>query len=214
MNSSDWIDQAAVSDAVPVPDWIAALGSPGEFSDASPFARLQRAAQKAPQAEEQAGPALETAPQQSDWDRGYAAGEAAGRASADAGLAAVNDQKLALRTAFRTLDQAAMDALADELSDTVMALCENLLAAHAVDPAALLERAQEAAKRLGTAASSCQLHLNPDDIALLEESALAHWEVVPDDTLERGSIALTGPEGGVRDGPAEWRRAIAAAMRG
>ena len=118
------------------------------------------------------------------------------------------------RIAFREFDQAALDSLAAELSDTVMALCGQVLGEAAVDGDGLLERCAAAAKRIGSAASHCALHLHPDDIALVGEDALGEWQVSADAALERGSLRLEGPDGAVRDGPAEWRRAIEAAVRG
>ncbi len=213
MNSSDWIAETQ-SGAPPkaTPDWITALESDSEFSDVSPFA-LARGAQAPLQTAPPLSPLPEPAPPK-DYDRGFAAGEAAGRAAAQAEIAAEKDQKTALRLAFRELDQAAMDALAQELSNTVMALCDSVLAQNAADPKALEERARDAARKLGSAAGSCTLHLHPDDIADLEEGLFSGWQIEADPGLERGSVVLTGEEGGVRDGPAEWRRAIAAALRG
>ncbi|WP_197409549.1 FliH/SctL family protein [Erythrobacter sp. YT30] len=213
MNSSDWIAAATAGDGEQhLPDWLAAMQTTGEFSDMSPFSRKRDGASPAEKASPLSEP--EPAQQQTEYDRGFVAGDAAGRAAAHAEMAAEKDQRTALRLAFRELDQAAMDTLASELADTVMALCDAALEKHAADPEALIERAREAARRLGLAAASCTLHLHPDDIETLDKGALSGWQIEADPTLQRGSIALVGEEGGVRDGPAEWRRAIAAALRG
>jgi flagellar assembly protein FliH len=57
------------------------------------------------------------------------------------------------------------------------------------------------------------LRLHPDDAALIEAGDAGGMVIEPDPTLERGSLVLEGPDGTVRDGPAEWRRAIAAALQ-
>ena len=57
------------------------------------------------------------------------------------------------------------------------------------------------------------LHLHPDDVALLGAEALAGLRCVPDAGLELGSLVIEGGDGTISDGPAEWRRAIAAALR-
>ena len=38
------------------------------------------------------------------------------------------------------------------------------------------------------------------------------WQIVPDSTLERGSLRVESANGGVEDGPAVWRRAIGEAL--
>lgn len=195
-----------------MPGWMAALQGSSEFVDASPFGIGSE--DKAPPAADQELSDVPPAGAPSEYDRGFAAGELAGRAALQSEFDAHDNHKAALRLAFRTLDSAAMEALANELTETVLALCDAAVAKHAADPEELKPRAEAAARKLGSAAKSCTLLLHPDDIELLEEGALSDWTIEPDDTLERGSIALIGDEGGVRDGPAEWRRAIAAALRG
>lgn len=144
----------------------------------------------------------------------YAEGEAAGRAAAAAEAAAHGAAQRALRLTFRTLDETALAVLVDDLAATVLALCDQALAGCALDRAALLGRCHAAAARIGGAPDSLSLRLHPEDIALLGEGALAAWRLAPDAGLERGSLRLEGPDGAVSDGPAEWRRAIAAALRG
>lgn len=95
-----------------------------------------------------------------------------------------------------------------------MALCDGALAGAAIDRDGLLARCHAAARRIGGAAESLSLHLHPDDIALLGTDALAGWRLTPDAALERGGVLIEGADGSVSDGPAEWRRAIAAAVQG
>jgi flagellar assembly protein FliH len=147
--------------------------------------------------------------------RAYAEGLAAGRAAAEAESEALGRRQRALRLAFGSLDEAASFALAEDLAVTVLALCEGVLGEAALDPAGLRARCAAAARRIGGAAEALVLHLHPEDIAMLEqEGALAALRLAPDASLERGSLVIEGPDGTVSDGPAEWRRAIAAAVRG
>jgi flagellar assembly protein FliH len=119
-----------------------------------------------------------------------------------------------LRLALRSLDEAAQAALSEDLAQTVIALCDAALADCAIDRDALMARCHAAAKRIGGTAESLTLHLHPDDLALLDADALGGWQVIADAALERGSVLIEGPDGAVSDGPAEWRRAIAAGLRG
>ncbi len=207
-NSSDWIAQVGASQPRQ-PDWLAALEGRDGFKPGAPFAgaRVELAGESVV-----ANP--EEAPAQDALARAYAEGEAAGRAAGEAEAQAELAQQRDLRLAFRAFDQAALDSLASELCDTVIALCEQVLEASAIDRDGLIERCHWAARRLGSAAVHSTLHLHPDDIALVGEDSLADWQVQADPTIGRGSLLLEGPDGAVRDGPAEWRRAIAEAVRG
>ena len=206
-NSSEWMG-ALEQPRLAQPGWLALLDEPAEFREAFVFG----AAQPAATADDPLAPAPD--PGEDALARAFADGEAAGRAAAEAEAEAAAARQRALRLAFRTIDETARDVLADDLAETVIALCEAALADCAIDKDALLARCHAAAKRIGGAAEALTLHLHPDDIAILDAAALEGWQVMPDPALDRGAVMIAGPEGAVSDGPAEWRRAIAAAVRG
>ncbi len=206
-NLSEWIG-ALAEPAASQPGWMALLAEPEAFREAMPFARH---AELAPEPEPEPEPA-EPAPDA--LANAYAAGEAAGRAAAQAEAAAEAARQRTLRLAFRELDEAALAALSQDLAETVIALCNGALTGAALDREALLARCETAARRIGGAAAALRLHLHPDDIALIGAEALEGWAVVPDPALERGGVLIEGADGAVSDGPAEWRRAIATAVRG
>ncbi|MCK0097874.1 hypothetical protein MWU38_00625 [Qipengyuania sp. S6317L1] len=141
-------------------------------------------------------------------------GKAAGREEAMAQHEAERQQKLTLRQTFRALDQAAMDALAGELAETVIALCTQTLADFVPAPEALKQRCLKAAQRLGAGAGEATLFLHPDDLALFDPKGVEGWKLVADPTAERASLRLETPDGLVSDRPEDWRRAIAAAVKG
>jgi len=190
------------------PGWLALLDEPAQFREAFVFG----AAQPAACAHDPAAPVPD--PGGDAIARAFADGQAAGRAAAEAEAETAAARQRALRMAFRTLDQTARDVLADDLAETVIALCEAALADCAVDRDALITRCHAAAQRIGGAPEVLTLHLHPDDIAALDPDALTGWKVMPDPALERGAVRIEGADGAVIDGPAEWRRAIAAAVRG
>jgi flagellar assembly protein FliH len=210
-NSSDWLGAFAGHEEA-APGWLALLGGDEAFREALPFGGAEAEAPLPPPepAPEEPGPD----PLAEAIARAFADGEAAGRAAASAEAEDRAQRQRAIRLAFRSLDEAAQTALADDLAATVMALCDGALAGAAIDRDGLLARCHAAARRIGGAAEALALHLHPDDIALLGDGALARWRVVPDAALERGSVLIEGADGSVSDGPAEWRRAIAAAVRG
>ncbi|MGY6550543.1 MAG: FliH/SctL family protein [Erythrobacter sp.] len=221
--SSDWLGAlGAVAPAAPppAPCWFEALGHDAGFAEDWPFARLP--APPAPVAAAMPADASEAAspppPDGEDalaraYDEGAAAGRAAGLDEARAEARREADHARALRLAFRALDEAALDVLAEELAHTVMALCSQVLGDYAIDGAALAARCTAAAQRLGGGWQGARLHLHPDDLANLPDGALDGWEVAPDAALERGSLVIEGADGTVRDGPADWRRALAEALR-
>ena len=220
VNSSDWLGALV---AAPGPD-LAADTAPGwlvllDETDAAAFREAPLFAE--PDEPAPSPPVPQAAPDEAAPDphaealaRAYAEGEAAGRAAAAAEAEARAARQRALRLAFRSLDEAALGVLADDLEATVRHLCDSVLGEAARDPAGLRDRCIAAARRIGGAADSLLLHLHPDDIALLGEDALAGMRLVPDPALEPGSLVIEGGEGTISDGPEEWRRAIAAALRG
>ena len=144
----------------------------------------------------------------------FARGEAEGRQAVLAEQAVLREQKLHLRQTFRVLDQAAMDAIANDLAETVVALCSQSLADYVPAPEALKSRCLDAAKRIGSGAGDMTLHLHPDDLLLLDREGLDDWTIVGDPAAERGGLRIEAKDGSVSDRPADWRRAIAAAVRG
>lgn len=223
-SSSDWIAaleaQDQPEDKSEEPAWMAALREPTGFIEGAPFAPApplppspdQPAPVELAEEEPEAEPKTDLVAQA--LERGFAEGHAAGLAEAHVQHASTDNQMRSLRLSFRSFDQAATDAFAHELAETVIALCSGALEGFAADPDALIERCKEAAKRLGNAAQDCKLHLNPADIAALDPVSLEPWEIVPDQGVAPAGLRFEGPDGLVSDGPKEWRRAIAAAIRG
>lgn len=209
-NLSDWIAQA--SNTTPsAPEWLAAIERREGFSARSPFGAgvVDNSAEHPDSRRAQTGGEAK----EDLIARAFAEGEAAGReqAMAEAEETLANQRKF--RLSLREFDQAALDSFATDLSETVMALCTQVIAGHTIDSDALIERSRKAAQRIGDVASQCILKLHPDDLALIDVTDLGGLQAESDATLERGSIILEGPDGAVRDGPAEWRRAIAAVLQ-
>ncbi|MBU7579888.1 MAG: hypothetical protein KAF27_05375 [Porphyrobacter sp.] len=227
-NSSDWLEAlAAAPDCAELagdsaPGWLAALDDAaadegGRFREAALFsaAKADTPAPPPPVAPEAEPEAAAPDPHAEALARAYADGLAAGRAAAEAEGKALGQRQRALRLAFRALDEAALAVLAEDLVATVETLCAGVLGEAARVPESLRARCDAAARRIGGAPDGLVLHLHPDDIALLkEEGTLAALRIAPDASLEPGSLVIEGADGTISDGPAEWRRAIATAVRG
>ncbi|MCZ8326094.1 MAG: FliH/SctL family protein [Sphingomonadaceae bacterium] len=146
------------------------------------------------------------------WADGHAAGYAEAQAEAALRREADDQARARIELALARLDAEQGEVLRQRLVDTVTALCEAALLPLALDPAALAQRATRAAAMLARADDAAVLRLHPDDLALIEARLPAGLPVEPDPTLERGALRLEGSAGGVEDGPAQWRRAVAEAL--
>ena len=96
--------------------------------------------------------------------------------------------------------------------DAVNALCEAAIAPMMLDKTALAARVVRAAGMLARADDERVLRLHPDDLKLVGKRLPEGLDVVPDPALERGALRVETANGGVEDGPAHWRAAIAEAL--
>jgi flagellar assembly protein FliH len=55
--------------------------------------------------------------------------------------------------------------------------------------------------------------LNPEDLALVEGRLPPGLAVEPDASVERGGLRIETEDGGIEDGPSQWRRILAEAFR-
>jgi len=227
-NSSDWIAALLSSvdqdSADQKPAWMSVSSMPEGFVEGLPHARVPGGvASNTAETTDASVPntaldlaelADQPAPPTDPVAEALARGEAIGRAAANAERDAEMQHRKALRLSFREFDSAAIDTLASELAETVIALCAQTVADYEPDAEALTTRCKQAAKRLGKAAREHVLHLNPADIDMLDAETKKHWQIVEDAQVERGGLHFEGPDGAISDGPSDWRRAIAAAIRG
>lgn len=146
------------------------------------------------------------------WAEGYARGLEDARSEATEALAAEAGARAALDLSLARLDAEMMESLRQRLQDTVMALCEQTLVPYALDPQALAARVERAVAMFARAEDERVIRLHPADLALVTGRLAAEWTIVPDPALERGALRVESQSGGVEDGPAQWRRALAEAF--
>jgi len=146
------------------------------------------------------------------WAEGYAKGIDDARAAAEADHAAETTARAALDLAFARLDADMAETLRQRLQDTVMALCEQTLVPYAIDEQALAARVERAVAMFSRAEDERVIRLHPEDLKLVADRLAADWTVVPDSALDRGALRVESQSGGVEDGPAQWRRALAEAF--
>lgn len=144
--------------------------------------------------------------------RGHEAGYADARAQADLRAAEDAAAREGLALSFTRLDALLEEDLRRRLRDTVAALCEAAIAPLALDEDALVRRIGAAVAMLSRAEDERLIRLHPEDMALVAARFAREWNVQPDPALERGTIRVESQTGGVEDGPASWRHAIAEAL--
>jgi flagellar assembly protein FliH len=146
------------------------------------------------------------------FEEGFAAGLAEGQARAEAQAQADDAARDGLALSFARLDARLEEELRQRLHAAVSALCEGALAPLALDEEALAQRVTKAVSMLARADDERVIRLHPEDIALVSPRLPGDWRVEPDPALERGALRVETATGGVEDGPAQWRRAIAEAL--
>jgi flagellar assembly protein FliH len=146
------------------------------------------------------------------WAEGYAAGaeQASIDAASQARIAADVHEKLSLN--FTRLSRELEELLRQRLRDTIAAMCEAALAPLALDEAALMRRIERAVAMFARADDERVIRLHPEDIPLVAEQFCEQWQVVPDAALERGALRVESANGGVEDGPAQWRMELTEAL--
>ena len=152
-------------------------------------------------------------PVQQAFADGYAQGSEDARRAAQVEMAESDAARHRIETALASMDEALVHQLHDRLRQTVLTLCETVLAEVAVDADALARRVSAAAAMLARAEDARVIRLHPEDLALVHSRLPEAWHCEPDSTLERGAIRVEGANGGVEDGPEQWRRAIEDALR-
>lgn len=146
------------------------------------------------------------------WSEGYAAGLAEARAEVAARAEADAAARGRIELALARLDAEQAEAMRQRLLTVVEMLCEAAIAPLALDREALAARVARAAAMLARADDDKVLRLHPEDLALIASNLPEGLETLADPGLERGALRLETASGGVEDGPAHWRRAIAEAL--
>jgi flagellar assembly protein FliH len=144
---------------------------------------------------------------------GHAAGIAQARGESEAAEIAAATGRGLLNFSFARLDAELAEQLRDKLHETVVALCETTLQPLALDPKALARRVETAVSMFVRADDERVIRLHPDDLTLVVSQLPADWTFVADPALERGALRVETANGGMEDGPAQWRLAIVEALR-
>ena len=177
----------------------AALGRPGSFARDGRYAK--------PQVPEEPVETEDVA--EKAYRAGYEDGQLSARADFDAQLTAERAARSAIELAFARFDAESERQLRDRMLATVHALCEEAVLPLALDIEGLARRVEAAAAMLQRKHDQRIVHLHPEDLELVKASVPASLELVADGSVERGGLRVETDDGGVEDGPQQWRRALA-----
>ena len=180
----------------------AALGRPGSFARDGRYAK--------PQVPEEPVETEDVA--EKAYRAGYEDGQLSARADFDAQLTAERAARSAIELAFARFDAESERQLRDRMLATVHALCEEAVLPLALDSEGLARRVEAAAAMLQRKHDQRIVHLHPEDVELVKASVPASLELVADGSVERGGLRVETDDGGVEDGPQQWRRALAEAF--
>ncbi len=193
---------------------LAALTGRGE---AGGFRQDLRFADASPGSAE-AAPPREPEPEPADplalaYAEGYAAGvEQAANEAAEV-MAAEAEARAALGLSLSRLDAEMAETLRRRLTETVMALCDATLLPYALDAEALATRVERAVAMLARADDERVIRLHPDDLKLVAPKLPQDWAFAEDPAMQRGHLRVETANGGVEDGPIQWRQALAEALQ-
>ena len=177
----------------------AALGRPGSFARDGRYAK--------PQVPEEPAETEDVA--EKAYRAGYEDGQLSARADFDAQLTAERAARSAIELAFARFDAESERQLRDRMLATVHALCEEAVLPLALDSEGLARRVEAAAAMLQRKHDQRIVHIHPEDLELVKASVPASLELVADGSVERGGLRVETDDGGVEDGPQQWRRALA-----
>lgn len=155
----------------------------------------------------------ESDPVDEAYRRGLAEGEARAEARALERERERDARRSAIELAFARFDAESAAALRERLRTTVLALCEEAVLPLALDQDGLVARIEKATAMLQRAQDERRVLLHPEDLALVEGRLPAGITAAPDASVERGGLRIETEDGGIEDGPSQWRRILEEAFR-
>ena len=146
------------------------------------------------------------------YERGYAEGLAQAREEAELAAAERDRHRAAIELAFARMDDKSAAELRERLQMTVLSLCEDTILPLALDHTGLAARVEKAVAMLQRSQDERRVLLNPDDLEEVRHRLPPELILESDPSVERGALRIETPDGGIEDGPAQWRRILAEAF--
>ena len=143
---------------------------------------------------------------------GMAEGERKARTAAKAQLDELTASRHRIELAFARFDAESARLLQERLNDAVTAICHAIAGEIAIEPDRLAARVERAAAMLRRKHDERIVSLHPADLALVQGRIPAALRLEPDPSLARGHLRVDSEDGGVEDGPEQWRAALSEAL--
>jgi flagellar assembly protein FliH len=146
------------------------------------------------------------------YQAGFEDGKLSASADFEAQLARLKAERGAIELAFARFDADSALALREGLRVAVQALCEEAILPLAIEPEGLARRIAAAADMLKRKHDQRIISINPEDLELVREAVPPELHLISDPSIARGALRVDTEDGGVEDGPEQWRRALAEAF--
>ncbi|MFV0645087.1 MAG: FliH/SctL family protein [Sphingomonadaceae bacterium] len=150
-------------------------------------------------------PAGKPTPEHDAYERGYAQGHAAAMDEMQAQATQECEEITRLLEGLALWHGQVTTDLAGKLRELVISLCEKSLEPLALDETLLVRRIERALALFQRSGDSHRVFLNPADHARISACLPDNPCIVPDPSLAPGALRTECEDGGVEDGPKQWR---------
>lgn len=147
------------------------------------------------------------------WEAGFESGVAMERRLSREASGQDRELLSRLHDEIKLINGDGMKMLESRLREAVLALCRQAIDDYSVSPEQLTTRVHAAVKLLASAHNDTTIEVSPSDLETLRGTLPAEWKLVANAELARGAIRVATPEGGIEDGPDQWKLALEEAIR-
>lgn len=147
------------------------------------------------------------------WEAGFESGIAMERRLSREANAADRELLEKLRDEIRLINGDGQQMLESRIREAVLALCRQAIDDHSLSPERLATRVETAVKMLAATHNEKTIEVSQSDFDLLRGTLPEEWKLIAIPELSRGTVRVVTPEGGVEDGPEQWKLALEEAIR-
>lgn len=147
------------------------------------------------------------------WEAGFESGVAMERRLTRETSSQDRELLMQMRDEIKQINDDGVKMLENRLREAVLALCRQAIDDISIAPDRLAARIQAAVKQLVSSHNEKVIEVSPGDLDALRATLPAEWKLVANADLPRGAIRVATPEGGIEDGPDQWKQALEEAIR-